>query len=231
MMVCRKCSCQDVAGAGCGDSGGPLFVMDTQVGVVSYTAAGRDVFTRVHTFLDWINGDCDETQLPYSERADLLDKCKASCMRCPICEATNSSCCDTVGFTSGRGHACTQWAGVDCTTAMADYGYSSEQMAELIESCPFSCGACRGGASADPEAGYEQVVEDMVLKHCPLSCGTCTPPSTSTTTTSTTSGTTGDVSSSTPATTSTAEEGLSGSISSSGAASLTMALVAWARFV
>ena len=26
-------------------------------------------------------------------------------------------------------------------------------MAELIESCPFSCGACRGGASADPEAG------------------------------------------------------------------------------
>ena len=62
------------------------------------------------------NKACDETQLPYQERApwleaveaeerlmssdllpllgravateaDLMDKCKASCMRCPICEA------------------------------------------------------------------------------------------------------------------------------------------------
>lgn len=184
-----------------------------------------------------------------------MDKCKASCMRCPICEATNSSCCDTVGFTSGRGHACTQWTGFDCTTAVADYGYSSDQMAELIENCPFSCGICRGGGDCTDTAyfkdpygyrcdgwngydctqavevfGYEQVVEDMVLKHCPLSCGTCTSAPTSATTTSTTSNIAGDASTS-PTTTSTAEEGLSGSISSSGAASLTMALVAWARFV
>ena len=33
-VSCTSCSCQDVAGAGCGDSGGPLFVMDTQAATV-----------------------------------------------------------------------------------------------------------------------------------------------------------------------------------------------------
>ena len=44
-MVCRKsqsCSCQDVAGAGCGDSGGPLFVMDTQAATVQFAGLSSD---------------------------------------------------------------------------------------------------------------------------------------------------------------------------------------------
>eukprot|EP00439_Symbiodinium_sp_Y106_P046357 s1384_g5.t3 len=135
-------------------------------------------------------------------------------MRCPICEATNSSCCDTVGFRTHNGHLCFQWAGFDCTTATSQYGYHPASMAELIENCPFSCGTCRAGTDctdtayfADPYGyrcdgwkGYDctqavevflyaQEVEDMVLKHCPLSCGSCTPLSSAVTVTTSSSST------------------------------------------
>lgn len=118
------------------------------MGIVSYTASGRDHFTRVFTYLDWINGILSsppqQSQMPrprcfnsccddpdwldsyadechtwtgydcvaYSQsNVGLLEKCRASCKRCPSCKATNRQCCDNVDFLDASGMPCSSWRG------------------------------------------------------------------------------------------------------------------------
>ncbi|CAE7419278.1 KLKB1 [Symbiodinium natans] len=231
-----------------------------QVGLVSYTYQGRDIFARVFTYLGWINGilasppsshmlvpplcqgsccddpeyndpygqecgsyaskDCDASSTGFTdaETADLTSKCRSSCKQCPVCEATDSSCCDTVGFQSQSGKACDQFQGVDCS--------SDPESAEVLQNCPFTCGTCTSGTDCSDSAyfkdvkshtcpqwknydcsravedfSYTQADRDLVLHMCPLSCGTCTM---------------------IPTTSTTVGDGLSASISASGATSLIM---------
>lgn len=226
-----------VAGAGCGDSGGPLFLLENgeliQVGIVSYTASGRDHFTRVFTYMDWINGILSsppaQSQMPrprcfnsccddpdwldsYAEEchtwtgydcvaysnsnAGLLEKCPASCKRCPSCKATNRQCCDHVDFLDAVGMPCISWRGYDCTNVG---GASPEEEKAIHDNCPNACGLCSPGTDCSDEEdwkdeygfacfhwrgydcskavesfGYPPSVQAEILKYCPLSCGSCT---------------------------------------------------------
>ncbi|CAJ1347092.1 unnamed protein product [Effrenium voratum] len=116
----------DMAGAGCGDSGGPLLVMEddamVQVGIVSYTTAGRDVFTRVSTYRSWIDGV-------------LKNPPNQSMMVKPLCYG---SCCDVPDYLDSFQEECWTWQSYDCTT----WDTTEEAKAALLANCPASCKRC-----------------------------------------------------------------------------------------
>jgi len=167
--------------------------------------------------------DCSAsaTGFTVAETDALLNACLSSCDGCAVCEATNTSCCDKVDFTTTSGKTCAQFRGVDCA--------SDAEAAEIRVNCQFPCGFCTRGTDctdvayfedakrftcpqwsgydcsrASEDYGYAQADEDLLLQFCPLSCGTCP----STAQASTTLG-----------------DGLSASISASGTTSLMMALL------
>eukprot|EP00438_Fugacium_kawagutii_P010043 Skav212675 [mRNA] locus=scaffold1227:830280:832126:- [translate_table: standard] len=180
-----------VAGAGCGDSGGPLFLLENgelvQVGIVSFSQGGRDQFTRVFTYTNWINNVlqspptqsqmvlprcfnscCDDPDhldsygatcdtwkgydcLAYPFEVGLLQKCAATCLQCPLCEATNTACCDVGGYLDAEGYACSSWIRYDCTNYA---GFSSAELADLQSNCPLSCGLCSPGTDCTNNEGW-----------------------------------------------------------------------------
>lgn len=168
--------------------------------------------------------DCSASATGFTaaETDALLNACLSSCNGCAVCEATNTSCCDKVDFTTTSGKLCEQFQGVDCT--------SDAEAAELRDNCPSTCGFCTTGTDctdvayfedakrftcpqwkgydcsrASEDYGYSQANEDLLLQFCPLSCGTCT---------------------SAQATSTTMGDGISASISACGTTSLMMALLA-----
>lgn len=171
-----------VAGAGCGDSGGPLFILDNgeliQVGIVSYTSGGRDHFTRVFTYLEWIDGILNsppaQSQMPR-----------------PRCF---NSCCDDPDYLDSYGEECHTWKGYDCPSY-------EPQNAGLLQKCMATCKQCPSCEATNLQCcdtvGYRDAVGDScsswrgydctrsrflrnselrdLQNNCPKSCGWCSP--------------------------------------------------------
>lgn len=119
-------SSQAIAGVGCGDSGGPLFLEENnelvQVGVVSYTSQGKDYFTRVFTYLDWLNGVQNN---PPSESIMVKPRCVGSC-------------CDDANYLDAFSEECWTWLNFDCSA----WDAPAEDVAVLLANCPATCGIC-----------------------------------------------------------------------------------------
>mmetsp|Transcript_167195 Transcript_167195/g.537041 ORF Transcript_167195/g.537041 Transcript_167195/m.537041 type:complete len:584 (-) Transcript_167195:26-1777(-) len=180
---------QNNSGAGCGDSGGPVLLGhetgSTLVGIVSYTFLKRDTFTRVSSYMDWIQRT---TSQPH----------QLSVLKPPLC---HNACCDISEFVSPGGEMCQDWAGLDCASA-GSYGYSHIEIAWLLGNCSATCKLCTdcepsnaaccdnlafldatGDAcklwqtfdcnSAASALGYTLEQQDDLLRNCPLSCAAC----------------------------------------------------------
>mmetsp|Transcript_53595 Transcript_53595/g.120040 ORF Transcript_53595/g.120040 Transcript_53595/m.120040 type:complete len:503 (-) Transcript_53595:37-1545(-) len=176
----------DMAGAGCGDSGGPIFVEDNgkliQIGLVSYTAVGRDVFTRVFTYMDWISGVMSSATV-------------ANQMVKPNCWG---ACCDDANYLDPFGSECWSWNGYECSVP----SMTQSEIEELKESCPASCQLCptceatntsccdqptfvnaQGHACvswagfdcsrASADYSYSSSEQSQLMSSCPFSCGVC----------------------------------------------------------
>ena len=105
------------------------------------------------------------------------------------------SCTDNASYVDADGYACEDWVGYDCHTAVADWGYSEAEVAELLRNCPQSCELCAictdtsgyedaYGYSCEDWVGYDcqAAVEDWeyseaqeadLIKNCPESCELC----------------------------------------------------------
>lgn len=177
-----------VAGAGCGDSGGPLFLLENrelvQVGIASYALGGRDHFTRVFTYMNWINNVlkspptqsqmvhprcfnscCDDPDhLDSYARARpgrvmivLLIRSKLDCWRIVLQLACNVPYArlQTQHVVDGYLDA----EGYTCSSwtgyDCTNYpGYSSAELADVQSNCPNSCGVCSPGTDCTNNEGW-----------------------------------------------------------------------------
>jgi predicted esterase len=68
-----------------------------------------------------------------------------ACCQLPV--AVGATCTDTEGFADNvYGEGCSAFGGEysKCDTSLLDYGYSAEDVADIVASCPASCGTCEG---------------------------------------------------------------------------------------
>merc|ERR1719356_1695195 len=55
---------------------------------------------------------------------------------------TSSGCSDNVLFVDEFGQPCQKWAGLNCSKAAEEFGFTQDAEDDVIEMCPWSCGLC-----------------------------------------------------------------------------------------
>ena len=99
-----------------------------------------------HTLLDASEDDCTEATV-IGGGTKWFTECPVAIPGPPppACTGENPTFVDEGGF------SCDAWDGYDCTTAMADYGYTVAETQSLIANCPICCaGSSAVGALASP---------------------------------------------------------------------------------
>jgi len=96
---------------------------------------------------DWWGYSCYQatTEYGYSVKGttELLAKCVDTCESCAY-EPTED-CKDDHSFKDEEDYACGDWQEYECGDATSEYEYSKLGLANLLKSCPYTCGTCGYG--------------------------------------------------------------------------------------